>query len=50
MEPQCWSTHPELIPHDLLKKRSTMVAVTRKTSRHKPYDKPSSFTSIDYDF
>ena len=50
MEPQCWSTHPELIPHDLLKKRSTMVAVTRRTSRHKPYDKPSDFTSTDYDF
>ena len=27
-----------------------MVAVTRRSTRHKPYDKPSEFTSPDYDF
>ena len=49
MEPQCWSTHPELIPHELLKKRGAMAAVTKRT-KHKPYDKASDYTSPDYDF
>ena len=49
MEPQWWSTHPELIPHELLKKRGAMAAVTKRT-RHKPYDKVSDYTSPNYDF
>ena len=49
MEPQCRSTHPELIPHELLKKRASMAVVARR-SRHKPYDKASDYTSTDYDF
>lgn len=49
MEPQCWSTHPELLPNDLLKKKGALAAITRR-SRHKPYEKVSTYTSPDYDF
>ena len=49
MEPQCWSTHPKLIPHELLKKRGAMAAVVKRT-RHKPHDKVFDYTSPGYDF
>ena len=45
VEAQCWATHPELLPPELLKKREAAMNVNnRKRS------KASEFTSPNYQF